>query len=473
MKRLFLVLLPVLIAGCASVTAPNEKQAREINNTYRSGNIPAAVAGIEQAYAKSDEKKPKDTTYYLEKGTMVRNMGAAKLPESTQLFLSADRVVRDWVDQVKPSLGMSPANFADAFVKSNKLDGVYRPRDYEKTMVSFSLAVNHALARRYDLVAAEAHQMREREDLIQKLQDKNVQAIRAKEDSSSGAISRIEEVKGYPVESLDSKEVRELRNSYQNAAAYYLAGFLLESQPGENENAKFFYKKAVELKRIPMFVNALADAPRKEADKADTLVVVETGFLSDVYSHRTTFPLPTKSGPKVVNFVLPATAKNAQMFNPQQVTIGNQTMPLVEAVNIEAMSLRELKDNMPGYVLRASTSALVQIVAQEAAHRAIDRNKNDKNAALKKLLVSAAVGVISAGDVDVRQWKSLPSAIYLARATLPKGSSVLQIATPVGVRSFPVTISQNSEVVHVRVFNGGAVLNNYIAGLKEEAYRAN
>jgi hypothetical protein len=175
----------------------------------------------------------------------------------------------------------------------------------------------------------------------------------------------------------------------------------------------------------------------------------------------------------VVNFVLPATAKNAQMFNPQQVAIGNQSMPLVEAVNIEAMSLRELKDNMPGYVLRASTSALIQVVAQEAAHRAIDKDKNDKNAALKKLLVSAAVGVISAGDVDVRQWKSLPSAIYLARATLPKGSSVLQIATPVGVKSFPVTIQHDNEVVHLRVFNGGAVLNNYTAGLKEEAYRAN
>jgi hypothetical protein len=83
------------------------------------------------------------------------------------------------------------------------------------------------------------------------------------------------------------------------------------------------------------------------------------------------------------------------------------------------------------------------------------------------------VGAISAGDVDVRQWKSLPSSIYLARGTLPKGQSILQIQTPVGPRSFPVTITQDNEVIHVRVFNGGAIMNNYVTGISEEKYRAN
>ncbi len=314
--------------------------------------------------------------------------------------------------------------------------------------------------------------MREREDLIQKLQEKNVEAIRSKEDGSSGAISRIEQVKGYPVESLDSKDVKELRNSYQNAAAYYLAGFMLETQPGERENANFFYKKAYELKSIPMFASSL-DKNVKVASESDTLIVVESGFLSDVYSHKSTFPLPTKSGLKVVNFVLPARAKNAQFFNPQVVTFGSRTLPLVEAVNLEAMSLRDLKDNMSGFVLRASVSAVIQIAAQEAAHKAIDKNKNDPNAGMKKLMVSLAVNAISSGSVDVRQWKSLPSSIYLARANLPKGKSILRIQTPTGPRAFPVTITQDNEVIHVRLFNGAAVMNNYLTGLSNDKYRVN
>jgi hypothetical protein len=472
MLKLLLVSLVVFMTGCASVNTANEKQSRDVNNVFRSGNIPAAVAGIDQAFSRGDPKLPKDTTYYLEKGTMVRNLGPARLAESTRLLLQADVVVKASIDPIRATLAMNPSDFADAFVKSNKLDGIYRPRDYEKTMVSFSLAVNHALARRYDLVSKEAQSMREREDLIQKLQEKNVEAIRSKEDGSSGAISRIEQVKGYPVESLDSKDVKELRNSYQNAAAYYLAGFMLETQPGERENANFFYKKAYELKSIPMFASSL-DKNVKVASESDTLIVVESGFLSDVYSHKSTFPLPTKSGLKVVNFVLPARAKNAQFFNPQVVTFGSRTLPLVEAVNLEAMSLRDLKDNMSGFVLRASVSAVIQIAAQEAAHKAIDKNKNDPNAGMKKLMVSLAVNAISSGSVDVRQWKSLPSSIYLARANLPKGKSILRIQTPTGPRAFPVTITQDNEVIHVRLFNGAAVMNNYLTGLSNDKYRVN
>lgn len=472
MKRLLLAALAVFITGCASVNAPNEKEARDINATFKSGNIPAAVAGIEQAYSKGDPKKPKDTTYFLEKGTIVRNMGQAKLPESTKLLIEGDRVVRDWIDQEKPKLGMSLANFSDAFVKSNKLDGIYRPRNYEATMLSFSLAVNHALARRYDLVTTEAKSMTEREAHFQSMFEKNAQAVRSKSDSSSGAISRIEDVKGYPMATLNSPEVNELKNPFSNAAAYYLAGFMMDATPGEGESANTYYRKAYDIKRLPMFQNAINKKPVPD-NEADTLVIVETGFLSDVYSHKSTFPLPTKSGPKIVNFVLPALAKNGQFFNPQVVTVGNRTLPLSQAANIEAMSTRELKDNMSGHVLRASLSAVVQIAAQEAAHRAIDRNRNDKNAALKKLLVTAVVSAVSSGDVDVRQWKSLPSAIYLARATLPMGESVLQIATPVGPRSFPVKINNKSEVIHIRVFNGNAIMNNYVTGIPEELYRVN
>lgn len=470
MKKILLLSMAAFITGCASVNAPNEKQARDVNATYKSGNIPAAMAGIEQAYAKDDPKKPKDTTYYLEKGTILRNMGQAKLTESSQLLVQGDRVVRDWIDQEKPKLGMSMASFSDAFVKSNKLDGIYRPRNYEATMLSFSLAVNHALARRYDLTPVEAKSMTEREAHFQNMFEKSQQAVRSKADSSSGAISKIEEVKGYPMASLDSPEVNELKNPYSNAAAYYLAGFMMDAIPGEEEMARTYYRKANDIKRLSMFQNAINKKPVAE-NEADTLVIVETGFLSDIYSHKSTFPLPTKSGPKIVNFVLPASAKNAQFFNPQVVTVANRSLPLTQTANIEAMSIRELKDNMSGHVIRASLSAVVQIATQEAAHRAIDKNPNDKNAALKKLLVTAAVGAISSGDVDVRQWKSLPSAIYMARATLPKGDSVLQIQTPVGPRSFPVKLANGSEVIHIRVFNSNAIMNNYTTGIPEETYR--
>lgn len=454
-----------MLSGCASVVAPTEKEAANINNFYRSGNVPQAVAMIDQIYAKSDEKSPKDSTYYLEKGTMVRNFGQNKLQESTQILFGADSFVKQWQEKANLSLNMTPSEFADAFVKSSELSKFYQPRDYEKSMLSFSLALNHSLARRYDLASVENQKLITREDLIDKLRKKDFEAIQKKQNPSEGATTKVEDIKGYNVEILNSKEVNELKNSYQNAAAYYLSGFISEAL-GDTPYASQSYKRALQLRpKNQMFESGLKNVEAKVnksvAGKSETLVVVESGFLSDIYSHKSQIPFVTKRGPKVVTIVLPAFANNAQFFNPEKIVVGGQAYPLTEAVNIEFMSRREMKDQMPGYVLRATTSAIIQLAVQEAAQREIEKNKDDKNAGLKSLLVAGAVAAVSSGNVDVRMWKSLPSQVYMVRASLPTGAQSLQISTPVGIKTVPITLNEPYEIVHVRVFNGGAVVNNY------------
>jgi len=465
MKKITIVLGALMVSGCASVVAPTEKEAASINNFYRSGNVSQAVATIDQIYAKSDEKTPKDSTYYLEKGTMIRNFGQNKLQESSKLLFGADYYVKQWEDKANLSLNMTPTEFADAFVKSSELSKFYQPRDYEKSMLSFSLALNHSLARRYDLAGIENRKLINREVLIQNLRQKDIDAIKKKQNPSEGATSKVEEIKGYPVEIFASKEVNELKNSYQNAAAYYLSGFISEAQ-GDAAEASQSYRRAVQLRsNNRMFVSGLSNVDNKTnksvAGKSETLVVVESGFLSDIYSHKSQIPFVTKRGPKIVTIVLPAFANNAQFFNPEKIVVGGQAYPLIEAANIEFMSRREMKDQMPSYVLRATTSAIIQLAVQEAAQRQIEKNQNDKNAALKSLLVAGAVAAMSSGDVDVRMWKSLPSQVYMTRASLPTGAQSLQISTPVGIKTVPINLNEPYEIVHIRVFNGGAVVNNY------------
>lgn len=465
MKKLTVVCSALLVAGCASVVAPTEKEAAGINNMYRSGNVAQAVGAINQIYSKSDEKTPKDSTYYLEKGTMVRNFGQNRLQESSQLLFGADNVVKQWEDKANLSLNMTPGEFADAFVKSNELSKFYQPRDYEKSMLSFSLALNHALARRYDLASVENKKLINREVLISNLRQKDIDAIQKKQNPKEGATSKVEEIKGYPVEIFSSKEVNELKNSYQNAAAYYLSGFISEAQ-GDSSEASQSYRRAVQLRpKNQMFVSGLQNVDSKTnktvAGKSETLVVVESGFLSDIYSHKSQIPFVTKRGPKVVTIVLPAFANNAQFFNPEKIVLGGMSYPLAEAANIEFMSRREMKDQMPSYVLRATTSAIIQLAVQEAAQRQIEKNKDDKNAALKSVLVAGAVAAISSGNVDVRMWKSLPSQVYMTRASLPTGAQSMQISTPAGIKTVPINLNEPYEIVHIRVFNGGAVVNNY------------
>lgn len=76
-----------------------------------------------------------------------------------------------------------------------------------------------------------------------------------------------------------------------------------------------------------------------------------------------------------------------------------------------------------------------------------------------KLLTTAAVNAIAAGDVDTRMWKSLPANVYMARVRLPKGEHTLALP---GVQDKAIKVSINDpyEVVHARVFANGKVAVN-------------
>jgi len=235
------------------------------------------------------------------------------------------------------------------------------------------------------------------------------------------------------------------------------------------------YQNAFNINPNPFFKQALTNAAKKVkpgANQSDTLIIVDTGFLSDIYSFKTTVPFATRSGPKAVTWVVPAIRNNAVIFNPQKVDVNGKSLPLTQVSNVEAMSRRELKDQMPGYIARAVTSSIIQIVAQEIAQQAIDRNKgkNEGLNALMKIGASAAINALAAGDVDTRMWKSLPSGVYMARVTLPQGKGTIMIPTPAGPRQVNILLNSPYEVVKLRVFNDGVISSNYPKPLTETEY---
>jgi len=474
--------LALVLSGCATVTTMEKKQASNVNQLYRSGNVPVAVSLIDSAYKDTGDQSSKDTLFYLEKGTMTRNLGQAKINDSTQLLLGADSVVKAWENQTRLSLDMTMDEFGKSINESFKLSQMYQPRDYEKSMLSFSIAINHALARRYDLAIVESNKMVERETIIEKFREKTFSSIKSKEGSGDGITSRVEEIQGYPVEVLNSPLLAQAKNAYQNPASYYLSGFIYESQK-EPSLAAPSYNRAITLRpNNQLFRTSLANLDKNVATKSgsisETLLIIESGFLSELDTFRTTVPFKTKRGPKVVTFVLPTLKNNGSMFNPNAVQIGDQRIPLVQVSSIEAMARRDFKDQMPGHIMRATTSALVQIAVQEAIQKKIDKDKqknnNEKKSGGKKLLAAigtaAAAAPITAGLVDTRMWNSLPSEIYMARVRLPKGEHLIAVPTPVGVRVAKVKLSEGYEIVHARIFDNGIALNNYSRAMNDDLY---
>lgn len=453
----------IFLTGCA--TGPTQQSLQASREVYKAGDIARSIAAFEEAY-KNQAKK--DTPYHLEKGYLSRLKSKDALSESSLTLLEADKVVSDWQRQATLDLGRSTVDFMNYFFSPIRSGSVYELKDFEKSMLSYSLALNHVLAGRMDLASIEARKMAEREKLIERLQDKKLEAVREKERENSSksvaGFSRVENIKGYPVNLISHPTINGLRNSYQNAAAHYLAAFLFESQ-GDVSLAAPGYRLAIELRPdVTLFKQSLADLEASNAramrprTHAETLIVVESGFIPRVNSHSSTHSFQTARGPRLVTFRLPAIEGGSQHYPVRSVTAGTSEIPLSLAANLDLMARRHLKDEMPGHVLKATTQAIVQIAVQEAVYQSQQRNRqgNEGAAMLGAILAGAA---LSFGEVDVRSWTTLPSAIQLGRVQLQKGTTTLKVNTPVGVISSDLNIQNDYEVVYVRVLNNGAVVS--------------
>ncbi|RJX34119.1 MAG: hypothetical protein C4516_00210 [Oxalobacter sp.] len=457
----------LLIAGCAS--GPTQQALQASKETFKAGDVKRSLQGFESAYRSQSNK---DTPYYLEKGYLLRLLGDESLSQSSLTLLEADKVVSDWEAQARTDLARSSLDFMNYFFSFIQSSATYELKDFEKSMLSYTLAVNHVLAGRMDLAGVEARKMAQREKLIEALHEKKITALRAKkEQGDSGATSRVEDIKGYPIHVIRSPEINALKNAYQSAAAHYLAGFIFESQ-GEKGLAAAGYRLAAELKPdVKLFRESLGKLDASSLDNgsyADTLIIVETGHVPRVYSQKLTYPIPTMRGYRLVTVRLPVIDAYQSFFQVNNLQVGDKAVNLVQATNLDTMVRRQLKDEMPGYLLKATTQAISQVVAQEVAYHAgkagmSKGNRNDGAAAaamVGSLAALAAGAAMSAGDVDVRAWTTLPGAIYIGRRRFEKGEKKIVIPSPAGTSGANVVLKKDYELVYVRVLGNGAIVLN-------------
>ena len=455
----------LILAGCAS--GPSQNKLAASNNALRSGDVVSSLAILEDA---NQDIKEKDLPYFLDKGTLLSLIGPDS-KKSISAHKVADASVEDWVTNATSSLSKNANDFFNyAFASSGK--NKYQLKDYEKSLLSFDLALSQFLVGDFDAARVEAKKLSEREKLIERVNEKKMAAIKEKVDSESKAnpqvTSRPESIGGYPVNLYDLPEVNALKNAYQNAAAHYLAGFMFEMQ-GEAGMAAPGYRLAYELRPDnEVFGKSLANLDRKVAENngdkktSDVLIVYETGSVPRISSFKNNMTFMTRKGPRVVTITLPKIEQQSPPpFVPGGISVGAQQVRLSQAVSVDALARRQLKDDMPGYVAKATTQAIVQIIAQEAAQAALEKNnKNSQNNGLAMLGALAAGMAMSAGDADVRMWTALPGYIYMGRVEVPKGKNVVTIPTPQGPNMFEIDATKNYHVVHVRLLGNRAILRN-------------
>ena len=455
-----------LIAGCAT----QQSKVNQAKEHFRRGDLGAVSVILDEAIP------DKNNVYYLERGTIVRLMGPAKLNDSSRSLLIVDQFLRQ--NELAQTTMASSLSTLGSYLISEGVGKDYQLKGYEGSLLAYHLALNHVLQGNWDNGRVEIMKMVKRESDLAEFNQKKYQALEAERQKGISGMAQGSMVdnrflpgnpiiNGYPVNTLISPEVNNLRNSYQSAAAHYLAGFIFEQQQ-EASMAAPGYRQAIELRPdLPFLKDALnnvdantANGANKNAATTDTLFVVETGFLPFIDSFKVNLPIPTGGAPKIVTITYPVIQPNTQRFFPNQMAVDNSRLAPQMVTNIDAMARRDLKDEMPGYMLRGTTRAITSILAQVAAERAaMAASRNSNQAAAAGLIASLVTGItLSAiNSADVRHWSSLPANIFMARAQVPNGQREFTIQTPSGVMvGRKIQFNGNKAVVYVRMFDGRA-----------------
>lgn len=469
LHRLTLAGSLLFLAGCA--TQIQQQKMAATQRPFADGNLVAVASQIDDAFPQ------KNSLYFLEHGQVRRLMGPEWVEESTRDLLTTDRIVSDWENQARLNMQKSLSDFG-GYLLAEGVNSDYELKVFEISLLSHNLALNQISAGRWDNAMVEARKIGQREQLISELLEKKVSALeeKSKEKSrqSKGATTRIEDIGGYPVNLLNDSESIRLKNAYQSAAAHYLAAFIYEKE-GEISLAAPGYRLAIELRPDePFLVEGLANLEKNASktnnrsnrdatnnannNQADTLFVIETGFLPSIESFKTNQPFDIGNGPKLMTLALPVIRSTKDVYSPNMIRVDNYSLQPRLITNVDAMVRRNLKDEMPGYVLRATSRAIASLIAQKAVdEQQKKRGNNNAAGSLAGLFTGLALQAINVADV--RHWSTLPAHIYLARAKLPDGERILSYATPSGaVRNAPIVLSPGYNIVYLRMFHDRASL---------------
>ncbi|MHA3734411.1 COG3014 family protein [Pseudomonas sp. Eth.TT006] len=447
MRHYLLVLLLsalVQLSGCAAYRN-YDLEMQQTNDQLMRGNLDAALALIEQ----HNPWESKDLLYYFEKGAVL-SLGNA-LPESQMAWRSADQMIVQREEAV-PSAPMKLLNrFAremGMMLVNDKLQR-YDGYDYEKVMLTTQMALNQLALNDFAAARTDIKKTHEREALIARERERQYQELE-EQAQAQGAHLQYKDLQGYPVTTLDSPSVIELKNGYQSAFSHYLAGFTYEAL-GERALAAPGYRQAIELRPdLPFLEQALRnlDKPAAKADESDVLIVVQSGLAPARAS--VTVPIPVHVNESLV-IIAPMSfpVMIADSVTPafSHIMVDGRKRPLIAINSVTDMAMRTLRDDMPAIISAAMFRANMAAIGQA--------QKNQYEPAKASLVVTEKHLF---EESDTRTWRTLPDRTLVARLRLKKGDHILKVPNATLTAPLTVRIDHDHQVINLRAFGGLAMI---------------
>jgi len=243
------------------------------------------------------------------------------------------------------------------------------------------------------------------------------------------------------------------RSSYENGLAWYFCGLMFEAQ-GDAANATLSYRKAWEL--VPQNPTVMRDffrllrtqdtqtfealvaqhhidAATLVRSKTEIVVLYEEGLIS----RRLTVKIPIPIGLTLVAVDFPYYDDPVYMPAPLEITAEGAALgTTAPAVYLQSLAYRDLREKIPGVVIRNVTRAATRVAAQQVANHA-----GNNYVKYGVMLANAASSLMTTSDT--RAWYLLPMVTHLYRGPVEPGQHTLRFRnTATGaVLEVPVTVA--------------------------------
>lgn len=412
--------------------------------------------------------------------------------KSAEFFNLADAVARNYEGRAVVSAGASARSTGAVLFNDSVLR--FEGYGYDKVMARTLNALNYTLMGDLEGARVEVRKAEEYQKLERERRQREIQ--RADRPPAGAEAARVDNPAVQAAYGRMFDQVRNVRNSFENAFTYYLASQIYLAGGDEGlEDAMVEIRRAAELApQCPAVASAyqeiaqardgggpeaqnLADldqtrdrleqlrldwakgfrvAPLPEpapgpAETGSVLVCFEAGLVPPVEEVK--LSLPASGRMYALAFPIyrdfgashPPLAISAQPPLAAGAPVPARTYTTTTILETRALAVKSLQERMPGILARGLLSAAAKGEMQKRA---------EKEWGLFGGLVSA-VATLATTSADRRAWQSLPAEVQVAQFSLPAGPNTLSMRGPGWLETVPVTVAPGSRTfLVVRAFPG-------------------
>ena len=422
-----------VLAGCQSLSQ-YEVELNQVSEAILSGQLDDALGLHERRYVTANQ-----LLYFLEAGELYWLKG--DYDQALKFWRAADQLVQAWESLARLDTGLIAQDVGSVLI-NDKVKS-YQGYDFEKVMLTTRIALTHLMMGDVASARVAIKSTHEREAIIERFRERQALLV-AQEDTQISY--RIDDLNGYPIETIDASELNSLRNSYQNAFSHYLAGFIYE-QLNEPSLSAPGYRKAIQLKSNHPVLRAgligLEERIKRPDDDGytDLLIVYEEGLSPAKMSFEINGLVAHDDAITYVPFSVPVYSARSEL--PQSsVTVAHNVIEFSpDIVDIDLMSRRSLKDEMPAIIARSLLRSGLKVSMQSAA------DDLDESGAVGDLVALATIVTESADD---RSWRLLPARIGVARVLMDRGTHHIEFRSGSSKRSMDVVVDGKYMLLFMR-----------------------